>query len=391
VAILFDRLGPYHVARIAAAAELYPTIAIEFGSESSTYAWDHVATEAFLRHTIVSGARAEDVSRANFARDLFEVLERQRPSVIALPGWYHFGSLLALAWARWRGAVTVMMSETQADDEARQWLKERIKRRVLGLCSSALVGGVRHFAYAKELGMPEERTFLGYDVVDNDYFASRADAVRQDADAHRARLGLPPRFFIASNRFIPKKNLFTLMRAYARYRGETTGESVALVILGDGPLRADLESLRSELGLEAKVLLPGFQQYEEIPTYYGLAEAFVHASTVEQWGLVVNEAAAAALPLLVSRHCGCSPELVREGENGYTFDPHDEIGLSARLRELAGDAGKRRRFGIRSREIVSAFSPRFFAEQLRRAAQSAPTLPRTGAVDWALLTALSLR
>jgi glycosyltransferase involved in cell wall biosynthesis len=47
----------------------------------------------------------------------------------------------------------------------------------------------------------------------------------------------------------------------------------------------------------------------------------VHASTTEQWGLVVNEAMAAGLPVLVSDRCGCAPDLVEVGVNGFTFDP----------------------------------------------------------------------
>ena len=63
---------------------------------------------------------------------------------------------------------------------------------------------------------------------------------------------------------------------------------------------------------------------------YGLASAFVHPSTTEQWGLVVNEAAAAGLPLIVSERCGCAPELVRQGVTGFLFDPYDIDAICSR-------------------------------------------------------------
>ena len=72
------------------------------------------------------------------------------------------------------------------------------------------------------------------------------------------------------------------------------------MILGDGPLHGELLRQRAQLQLESDVIFPGFVQYDQLPLYYGLAGAFVHASTVEQWGLVVNEALASALPVLVS-------------------------------------------------------------------------------------------
>src|SRR5206468_501416 len=100
---------------------------------------------------------------------------------------------------------------------------------------------------------------------------------------------------------------------YARYRMAAGPGAWSLVVLGDGVLRGDLEQLRTELNLGDHVLFPGFKQYDELPAYYGLATAFIHASMVEPWGLVVNEAMAAGLPVLVSARCGCAWDLVEEG------------------------------------------------------------------------------
>ena len=66
--------------------------------------------------------------------------------------------------------------------------------------------------------------------------------------------------------------------------------------------------------------------------------AFVHASASEQWGLVVNEAMAAGLPVIVSERCGCAPDLVREGVNGLTFDPCDVAELAGLMERVAAMA-----------------------------------------------------
>ena len=122
--------------------------------------------------------------------------------------------------------------------------------------------------------------------------------------------------------------------------------------------------------------MPGFKQYRELPAYYGLAGAFVLASTEEQWGLVVNEAMASGLPVVVSDRCGCAPDLVREGETGFTFDPSGPAELAALLGRVAGDAGLRRRMGAAAREAVSAWGPEAFGRNLWRAAAAAASLPR---------------
>jgi glycosyltransferase involved in cell wall biosynthesis len=158
------------------------------------------------------------------------------------------------------------------------------------------------------------------------------------------------------------------------------------VLLGDGPLKSDLCRLISDLGLQAHVHLPGFRPYDELPVYYALANAFVHASTSEQWGLVVNEAIASGLPVIVSERCGCGPELVQG--NGFTFDPTNEHELTTRLLEIVSlSDDERKHLGDNSYRIASNFAPERFGEALERATSVAMRVPqkRFGVIDRALL------
>jgi len=118
------------------------------------------------------------------------------------------------------------------------------------------------------------------------------------------------------------------------------------------------------------VHLRGFESYDELPIYYGLANAFVHASMTEQWGLVVNEAIASGLPVIVSNRCGCAPELV--SDNGSTFDPTNEHELTARLLEMSSLSDRERKhLGGNSYRIAANFAPERFGEGLERAASMA--------------------
>jgi glycosyltransferase involved in cell wall biosynthesis len=237
------------------------------------------------------------------------------------------------------------------------------------------------------LGLPRNRVFTGYDVVDNEYFARGAAEVRSQKEEVRMKYGLPGKYFLASARFVPKKNLPMLIRAYARYRrlsdsredGEQTTDNRPwdLVLLGDGPMKADLCGLVSDLRLRGHVQLPGFVQYRELPAYYALADVFVHASTTEQWGLVVNEAMATGLPVIVSDRCGCVPDLVAEGKNGFTFDPKSVEDLSklmvdmSRLSERCLEEMRKE-----SRRIVAGFTPAHFATAAQNAINVARATPR---------------
>jgi glycosyltransferase involved in cell wall biosynthesis len=242
--------------------------------------------------------------------------------------------------------------------------------------------------------MPKDAIFPGYDAVDNDYFAKRSAVTRAEAERLRSELDLPRAFFLASSRFVPRKNLSRLVEAFSRYRARAGQQGWELVLLGSGMLAARIEAQVRELGVAGAVRLPGFVQYEALPRYYGLASAFVHASTSEQWGLVVNEAMASGLPVIVSHRCGCAPDLVKPGVNGFTFDPEDVDELAGLMHRVAAMAdAQRHAMGEASRQIIADWGPDRFAEGLIKAvdvARSRP-VPEANWFDRRLLAALIQR
>jgi glycosyltransferase involved in cell wall biosynthesis len=401
VSVIFHRFGPYHVARLEAAAQRCQIIGIELGSETAEYAWAKISEgHSFKRLALFPEGDSRAQMVAELDKRMRDVLAQERPDVVAIPGWSEKGALVALRWCLDNAVPAMLMSETTAADEGRVWRKEFVKRRIVRRCSSALVGGMRHRDYLVALGMAPERIFTGYDAVDNRYFEEGAMEVRSRNSEVRRKHDLPKDYFLASARFIPKKNLDGLIRAYAAYRAQTsdlrlpTSDPWSLVILGNGPLESGLRSLIADLSLQDSVLLPGFKQYDELPAYYGLANAFVHASRVEQWGLVVNEAMASGLPVIVSDRCGCVPDLVREGKNGYTFNPHDLAALTERMLQMSSlEQLERVRFADESRRIVGEFGPARFADGLEQAAEIAMAAPRptAAAIDRLVLNAMLKR
>src|SRR6266704_1865082 len=397
VAVVFHHIGPYHHARLNAAADRLSVTGIEWSAKGYD-AWGAAATRVRYHKISLFSEAANRYPGNRERREAFRwTLEQAKPEVVAVNGWNNFGSLIAADCCMRRGIPMVVLSESSRQDEPRIWWKESIKRRIVGLYSAALVGGQRHVEYLVELGMPRERVFTGYDVVDNAYFRQKAEEVRSQRSEVRSKYGLPENYFLASARFIEKKHLSTLIETYAEYRRGSEIRSQKsevrnnkapwdLVVLGDGPLKTDLCRLISDLRLNEHVHLPGFEPYDELPVYYALANAFVHASTTEQWGLVVNEAIASGLPVIVSDRCGCVPELVNG--NGFTFDPLDEQELAARLMEMASlSEHDRECFAEESRTIAARFAPERFGEGLERAVTVAMGVPqkRFGVMDRALL------
>ena len=445
VAVMFHQLGPYHWSRLSTAASQMHIICVELSAESSEYAWDKLDGEApFERITLFPENDSRSAPRAELISRLCSTLDQRRPQVVVIPGWSDAASLAALQWCAAASVPAVVMSDSADWDERRVGWKEFVKRRIIGLFSSALVGGTPHADYVNQLGMARDRVFRGYDAVDNRYFEDKAAESRKHKVESRNRYGLPEKYFLASARFIEKKNLPRLLQAYASYRkkaesrkqraesaegnaemlktemlkgdtdkaesrkqkAESTGAKAErlktemlkaagpwdLVLLGSGALRESLCALRSALGLDAVVHLPGFKQYPDLPTYYGLASAFIHASTTEQWGLVVNEAMASGLPVLVSNRCGCAPDLVHEGVNGFTFDPCNVEQLARLMVRLAAAAKPRLdEMGANSAKIIQNWGPDRFATGLKEAAEKAIEVgpKKASLVSDALLWALS--
>ena len=379
-AIIFHRLGPYHFARLRAAGRRLPVVAVETSGADETYAWDVIAgADGFERVTLFANADAQKQPAREVTRRMVAALDNIRPAVVVVPGWADVAALAALQWCVRHRVPAVIMSESTAWDAPRRAWREAVKRQVVGLAAAGLVGGTPHQEYIIQLGMPAERVFLGYDVVDNRYFADQAAVARSQKPEVRKKHGLPEKYFLASARFIEKKNLRRLIEAHALYRKKSAGAGAQmgnpkpwdLVLLGDGELRRSLDQQLSTLNLQPFVHLPGFKQYADLPEFYASAGAFVHASTTEPWGLVVNEAMASGLPVLVSSRCGCATDLVKDGVNGFIFDPCDAGQLAQLMSKISASRFPLSAFGHASQKIIANWGPERFAAGLQAAVEKA--------------------
>jgi len=393
-------VGFYHHARIESFARSWPApvVVLEVSDTSrfNQFKRQGYGVEQYELVTLFKSQHYEQIARVEMSEAIHRTLDQIRPDLVVLQGWGPRYSLITQHWTVSTRTPTIITSESTWHDAPRTKLREWIKSRLVRLSSAALVGGRPHADYLARLGMPRERIFLGYDAVDNEYFEREAKIARSKAKEIRAKHGLPQSYFLASARFVEKKNLAGLLQAYAKYcqMHQATGPAETkpwdLVVLGDGPLRQSICKLRSTLGVESVVHLPGFKGYADLPAYYGLASAFVHASTTEQWGLVVNEAMASGLPVLVSNRCGCAPDLVREGVNGFTFDSYDSEAFARLMFRVVSLGSALAAMGRASQSIITDWGPERFTSSLKSAVKKALELgaKRATCIDRLLLWGL---
>lgn len=356
--VQWPRFGPYHLARLRALGEAVRArgdtlVGLETASHDDVYAWRAQAgAEGFVRHTVFPGRIAEQIPPAEVWRGVQQALDRLQPDALILNSYSQFDALACLAWARANRKIAVCATDSRADDAPRHPLKEAFKRSLVRQFDAGLVAGTPHVAYLTSLGIPAHRIALGCDVVDNAYFAREAEAWRPRARPNLPGLDDPRPYFLTSARFIIPKNLTGLLKAYAKYYAASS-DPWRLVVVGDGPLRSALEQ-QAELLPPGAVRFAGFQQINHLPAYYAYASGFVLPSTKETWGLVVNEAMASGLPVLVSNRVGCAADLVRKGVNGWSFDPNSmEAMAEAMVRLAALPEEDRAAMGCASQRIVA--------------------------------------
>ncbi|WPL19410.1 GDP-mannose-dependent alpha-(1-6)-phosphatidylinositol monomannoside mannosyltransferase [Thiorhodovibrio winogradskyi] len=393
IAWVLINVSHYHAARWKAVFHVpdYDASIIEIANRDASFAQlENKDKTSLQRLTLFPQQNWREIPGWKRQRAICKALEAIGPDVVCLNGWSVGGGLAALHWCLLNQRRSVIFSDSNAFDKSRYRLLEHIKNRLVALTDSALVAGSASRDYLLSMGFPPSRIFTGYDAVDNDHFS-------RDCEDHPISVypGIFSNgdFFLAAARFEDKKNHLRLIDAYDLYRRKAAPNAWPLVILGDGYLRSEIEAKRETLALEDSIVLPGFVGYDELPVWYQGATCFIHPSTTEQWGLVINEAMASGLPVLVSNRCGCAPDLVEEGRNGYTFDPYDVDALAGLMLKISSDDCDRAAMGQASREIIARWTPQTFAENLARAVEAASQAPRSKAslFDKALLWALMRR
>lgn len=388
--LLWQNYGPYHVARyeafckIAREADIIP---IQLGDSTSTYAWQKDRRIADQMVTLFPGQMSEKVSPVLVYVRMCRLIVQRRIDVLFIPSYWPMSSMAALIAARRMGVRVVMMNDSHFHSGRNTVLTFLLKRFLLGYFDAGLVGGSIHRAFFRQLGMPDNRIFEGYDVVDNDYFRARSAEVRAQASHWRERLKLPDRFILNLGRFVKKKNLTTLVDAYARLVAEDLHHGHELVFVGSGPEKGALLAACHSFGLpvwhaateapvspltnRGRVRFYPFTQIDQVPAFYALASCFVLPSKVEEWGLVVNEAMACACPVIVSSVAGCTPDLVAPKVTGYRFDPHDAGELMRRLELVCADLPRAQEMGEVAQLHIRQWSLDGFGRNALEAAHAA--------------------
>lgn len=340
--IVWDRIGDYHAARFRALenqlGENHSFIA-DLGEADNLYGWlNPLAQNPHYFHLSEKPVESFDFFRRMFR--FLGILFSHKIKVVGIAGYGRPEYIWMLILSRLLGKRVILFAESWYGTNV---VINKIKGIFLSLvCHGYLVSGRRAFEhFSQRLGLSPERILMSYSVVDNSHFESARDIEKED-------------ILLCVARFSPEKNLETLIKAF---RDSSLSQQYKLLIVGGGPLKKELTWAAGTANVEFRDWL----SYQALPILYAHARLFVLPSVFEPWGLVVNEAMAAGLPVLVSQECGCALDLV-DNSNGALFYPENPIDLTILLDAMAlRSPSELSTMGKRSKEIISRYTPDVWA------------------------------
>jgi glycosyltransferase involved in cell wall biosynthesis len=317
----------------------------------------HVADASLAGKALSREERmASDRAKVQRVRDTLETLHRAR-GVAALisVGQRELPNLAAVRWAQDHRVPRFLWADSNIKGDhaglIHRLLRHVLLRRLLNSCTGVFPCGTRGRDYFLRYGARPDRVYLS--PAEPDY-AQIESITPAQIDAARARFNLRPdrRRIVVCNRLVDVKRTDLAIDAFARLAAERPEWD--LLIVGDGPLRAQLES-RVPAQLRPRVTFAGFVGDQAlVSALYRACDVFCIASTYEPWALVVPEACAAGLAIVSSDVVGASADLVRDGFNGRVFASGDLDALTQALRDATAP-GHAERSGQNSRRVLATW------------------------------------
>jgi glycosyltransferase involved in cell wall biosynthesis len=259
--------------------------------------------------------------------------------------------------------LPVVLRPEATDDAITRSAKKKLIRHVfLRLFYSQvrvfLAQGQHAYSHYRAKGVAPDKIVWAPYAIDSQWFERQIQIWRPQRDAVRQELGFTPdqTVFLFAGKLIDKKNPL-LMVAALRHLFEHITSSVALLFVGDGELRPQLEAALYRLPA-VTTYWAGFQNQRQLARFYCAADCLLLPSAYgETWGLVVNEALQCGIPAIVSEKVGCYPDLIVEGQTGFVFPTGDAVALADCMQKMITLLDKdRSRIFAACREKARAYS-----------------------------------
>lgn len=363
------------------AKHLGDNLLVLFMSAQGGRAWTVPFSRLRFPYKVMNGVRVAGRRYDPFPRywnpEVVRYLQEFDPTLTVISG-YHQPTSYAVWWyaKRRRSKLYLWCESTPFDKRSRRVWAEGLKWVFIRTCDGHIVPGKASTAYLKSYGVDEQSIVIAPNSIDADLFPgiAVADGGRMECERQRFKQqwGLPTFNLLFAGRLASEKRADVAIDVVKRLQND--GLEVGLILVGDGPLRGQLEAMIKKESVHHTAFL-GFRQPGEMACLYAMGDLLVHPADSEPWGLVVHEAMICGVPVLCSPKAGAAHDLVIEGQTGFTCSSLSDY--TTRIVELMENPVKLADMRRRCREVAAAFSPdagaEGFLKALGRAAETGAT------------------
>jgi len=370
VAILTEIISPYRVPVFNALAQA-PEIELKvlfFAKTESRRHWrvpkEKMRFNYKVLKGIITGKSTHNDSIFFNPFVIFELIKGQYDTII-VGGFHHPTAWLAFVYACITGKRFILHSESTLEDKrSNNKVKEYLKRLFVKYSSGYIVPGTPQMRYLLSLGAKRDDIWLAPNSVDTELFTRALEEREHHKEEIKEELGIRGAVLLYVGRIVDAKGIKDLIESFMEIQKKHTDAN--LVLVGEGPDREKYENICREKK-NPKVIFTGFKDQEELPGYYAIADIFVFPTHTDPWGLVLNEAMLAGLPVVCSKAAGAAENLVRHGQNGFLYEPGDIRAMADHIFCLLEDRGLREDMGRCSTEIMCDYTPTNMALGMEKA------------------------
>lgn len=246
-------------------------------------------------------------------------------------------------------AISLGLSEYTELNRGR--IQNKFRRWIIPYADLVFVNGQSGKRYLSQFTKSNQKIVIVNYTNDLSQFLT-TPLVRDDLSSRR---------FLFSGQLIPRKGLIEFLSVLNQWAQKHSDQNWELWILGDGPLRKEIEEFPTSENLN--ITLYGSIEYEKLPEYYKNSGILVFPTFADEWGMVVNEAMASGLIILGSKYSQAVEELVKDGETGWVFSPDIVEDMFAVLEKLFfTSANEKQLMREKARQKVYHLSPEYISK-----------------------------
>ncbi len=274
----------------------------------------------------------------NISYNFLQKLTELDPDVVIVPGWIDLSSYISAIYCKLQKKKLILRSESTLYEKSwRRTFFMPFTKLMVKAADTYTVSGTRAKKYLIKLGADKKKIFVGYSTVDIKRFARDSKLGPAEHKRLRGKLGIKEKdkVIMFNGQLIIRKGIYDLIEAFRRLSKKH--KNTKLLIVGYGQEQNRIKLSIKGLDLDKKIVLTGFVKNVLLPKYYAISDVFVLPSREETWGIVVNEAMACGLSVVVGHKVGSSEDLVQHKKNGLIFRSGSVVSLYKALDFMLSD------------------------------------------------------